>query len=469
MKFDLKDRLEKLKERIPSKRSKKEDDGTEEEKKNSASGEAQQGAKSAKSAGAKEKIFDGVGKVGEFFNPEPQRERVLRHEDFNGAGDTYYAGISAFYKIAERLLWLILIIFTVISLATNYKEITYDNFFYLLKDFSSAADSEVPTYQVLSYDSDSRQTFGLYRGGLVSASPSAVSVFTAGGRRTLKSNTEYYSPTIVCSDRYVLVYDSASSAFSVYNSFSKVYNERLESPITDAAFASDGSFAVATKNEDSQSVIYLYGKDIKLRGEISESEYVFDMSIGENGDRFCTLTYQAGGGKGITTLNLYDIESSKSAAKLASIDIDGEFPIGCVYLDNGRIAVLTNLAIRVYDKDLDERDKHTFYDSSIRAFKVDRNGVSAVVSSDGEKKVIAFDEKGEFVYEDTLSENISAIEQFAGFLFLRTSSGVIRIDMDNNEREFLPSESGKMLIYGEDTAMVCGDAKAEYLVFGKNR
>ena len=460
MKFNFKDTFDKIKESIPKKEKKETPP---------ASNEAEDGRKEAKERLTKEKILDNVGKIGDFFNPEPQMERVLRHEDFNGAGDTYYANVSAFYKVAERLLWLILVVFMVISLVTNYKEITYDNFFYLLKDFSTAADSEVPSYQVLSYDSDSRQTFALYRGGLVSASPSAVSVFTAGGRRTLKSNTEYYSPNIVCSDRYVLVYDSASAAFSVYNSFSKVYNERLESPITDACFGSDGSFAVATKNEDSQSVIYLYGKDIKLRGDISESKYIFDMAIGENGERFCTLTYQAGNGKGMTTLNLYSIKSSESSGKLESIDIDGEFPISCAYLDNGRIAVLTNLAIRIYDKDLDEREKHTFYGSTIRAFKASADGVSVVVSSDADKKIIAYDEKGEFAYEKDLSENVSAIEQCDGYLFLRTASGVIRIDMDNNEREFLPSESGKMLIYGNDTAMVCGEAKAEYLVFGKDR
>ena len=459
MKFSFKDSLDKIKDAIPKK----------EKKAPSASDTAEEGSKDAGKRFSKERLVNDLGKIGDFFNPEPQKERVLRHEDFNGAGDTYYANVSAFYKVAERLLWLILIIFMVISLATNYKEITYDNFFYLLKDFSTAADSEVPSYQVLSYDSDSRQTFALYRGGLVSASPSAVSVFTAGGRRTLKSNTEYYSPNIVCSDRYVLVYDSASAAFSVYNSFSKVYNERLESPITDACFGSDGSFAVATKNEDSQSVIYLYGKDIKLRGDISESKYIFDMAIGENGERFCTLTYQAGNGKGMTTLNLYSIKSSESSGKLESIDIDGEFPISCAYLDNGRIAVLTNLAIRIYDKDLDEREKHTFYGSTIRAFKASADGVSVVVSSDADKKIIAYDEKGEFAYEKDLSENVSAIEQCDGYLFLRTASGVIRIDMDNNEREFLPSESGKMLIYGNDTAMVCGEAKAEYLVFGKDR
>ena len=460
MKFSFKDTFDKIKESIPKK---------EKKETSPASDEAKDSGSRTKERLTKEKILNNFEKLGDFFSPEPQKERVLRHEDFNGAGDTYYANVSAFYKVAERLLWLILILFMVISLVTNYKEITYDNFFYLLKDFSTAADSEVPSYQVLSYDSDSRQTFALYRGGLVSASPSAVSVFTAGGRRTLKSNTEYYSPNIVCSDRYVLVYDSASAAFSVYNSFSKVYNERLESPITDACFGSDGSFAVATKNEDSQSVIYLYGKDIKLRGDISESKYIFDMAIGESGERFCTLTYQAGSGKGMTTLNLYSIKSSENSGKLESIDIDGEFPIGCAYLDNGRIAVLTNLAIRIYDKDLDEREKHTFYGSNIRAFKIGADGISVVISSDAEKKVIAYDEKGEFAYEDNLGENVSAIEQLDGYLFLRTVSGVIRIDMDNNKREFLHSESGKMLIYSNDTAMVCGEAKAEYLVFGKDR
>ena len=36
-----------------------------------------------------------MGKIGHFFNPEPQKEKVLRHEDFNAAGDVYYASVSA--------------------------------------------------------------------------------------------------------------------------------------------------------------------------------------------------------------------------------------------------------------------------------------------------------------------------------------------------------------------------------------
>ena len=450
MKFDIKETLKKVK--LGKKRE-----------------EAQNFSETPETESASQEKMNFFGKVGDYFNPEPQRERVLRHEDFNRAGDTYYASVSAFYKVVERLLWLILAVFLAFSVITNYQEITFDNLFYLMKDFSSAADSDVPNYQVLSYDSDSRQTFALYRGGLVSASPSAVSIFTAGGRRTLKSNTEYYSPNITTCDKYVLVYDSSGSAFSVYNSFSKVYNERLESPITDACFASDGSFAVATKNDDGKSVIYLYGKNLKRRGDVSDSKYIFDMSLEDGGERFCTLAYSAGNGSGQTVVSVYNISSSQSGEKLGSIDIDGEFPIGCSFLDNGRIAILTNVSVRIYNKNYDPISKHTFYGASIRAFSVNNYGISAVIGNQAEKKVISFDKKGDLVYNSPIEQNISSVILEGQYLFLRTADGVIRINIDSKDSEFLNSENGKMLVYNEDTAMVCGDARAEYLVFGKKQ
>lgn len=448
MKFDLKNASEKMMFWKKNKQKSDEQSGTNEDS-------------SSKQAS---KIFE---RVSDYFNPEPQKERVLSQEDFNRAGDTYYASVSAFYKVVERLLWIVLAIFLVFSVTTNYQEITFNNFFYLMKDFSTASDSDVPDYQVLSYDSDSRQTFALYRGGLVSASPSAVSIFTAGGRRTLKSNTEYYSPNIVCCDKYVLVYDSSGSAFSVYNSFSKVYNEQLSSPITDACFGSDGSFAVATKNNDGKSIVYLYGKNLKLRGDISESNYLFDISMENGGERFCTLSYHAGSGNGMSTLDVYNIASSKTAKNLEKIDIEGEFPIGCTFLGNGRIAVLTNQSVRIYNKNYKEISKYTFYGASIRAFDVGDYGVSLVVGDQSSKRVVVFDKDGELAHNEVIEENISSIISAEKHVFMKTADGVIRLNFNSKDSEFLHSDGDEMLIYNEDTALVCGDARAEYLVFGK--
>ena len=424
--------------------------------------EPSQEEKKTRKTRERKKVFD---RVGGFFDPEPQKERVLSKEDFKGAGDVYFASVSAFYKVIERVLWVLLILFLVFSLLTNYKEITFNNFFYLLKDFSSAADSETSNYQILSYDSDKRQKFAIFRGGIVSASPSSVSVFTTSGRRSLKNNNDYYSPNLVTCDKYALVYDSASSAFSVYNSFSKIYNKKYDDPITDAEFAEDGSFAVATRQADIKTVIYLYGKNIKERGYIPQSDYVFDMALSSAEGRLATIAYDVGTGTGQTVITVYDVASSSSARTLFEVAIDGEFPFSCSFLENGELAVVTNRSLRIFDQKFKQSELESFYESDVSAFNVSRNGAVAVVSSGSVRTAYAFDSNGNLVYNKQIGENITRADIVGKYLFLQTSAGVIRIDTDSKERQFLSSSQGTMLVYSEDTAIVCGEAKAEYLVF----
>ena len=408
------------------------------------------------------KIFD---KIGGFFDPEPQKEKVLSKEDFQGAGDVYYASVSAFYKVFERIMWVLLALFLAFSIVTNYKEITFNNFFYLLKDFSNVSENDASNYQVLSYDSDKRQKFDLFHGGIVSASPSSVSIFTSSGRRSLKNNNNYYSPSIVTCDKYVLVYDSASASFSVYNSFSKVYNKTLEDPITDAEFAKNGAFAVATRQADLKTVIYLYDKNIKERGYISQSDYVFDMSLGTKDNRLATISYNVASGTGETAVVFYDIGSSSSAKKLFKYSITGEFPIACSYLPNGDFIVITNQSIRLLNKRFELVKIKQFFDSTISAFNTSENGAVVVTTNGAVKNVYAIDSSGDFAFDGNVSENIKKTDIRGEYIFLQTASGVIRIDVDSKKKDYLPSSQGDMLVYSEDTAIVCGYSKAEYLVF----
>ena len=97
-KFNAKKFLKSIKhnigKRAPEAEEKREDDldSLNEELTNEGEGTG------AKSKRKKEKVFD---RVGGFFDPEPQRERVLSKEDFRGAGDVYFATVSAFYKVIE--------------------------------------------------------------------------------------------------------------------------------------------------------------------------------------------------------------------------------------------------------------------------------------------------------------------------------------------------------------------------------
>lgn len=422
-------------------------------------------AQSEREGKSEKKGKEFFSRVGGFFDPEPQKERVLSKEDFKGAGDVYFASVSAFYKVIERILWVLLILFLVFSILTNYKEITFNNFFYLLKDFSNVSENDASNYQVLSYDSDKRQKFELFHGGIVSASPSSVSIFTSSGRRSFKSNNDYYSPNVVACDKYALVYDSANASFSVYNSFSKVYNKTFDDPITDAEFAEDGAFAIATRQADLKTVIYLYNKNIKERGYVSQSDYVFDMSLTTKENKLATVAYAPSSGTGETIVTFYDVGDSGSSEKPFKYMIPSEFPISCAYLENGELLVITNQSIRVFDDDFSVKEQKQFYDATVSAFNASKNGAIVVTTNGAVKNVYAIDYEGDFVYDGTVAENVKSADIVGDYIFLQTSTGIIRIDVNGDKRDFLPSSQGEMLVYGEDTAIVCGYSKAEYLVF----
>ena len=404
-----------------------------------------------------------VGRIGSFFSPEPQKEKVLRHEDFNAAGDVYYADISVAYKIVGRILWIFLVFFLVFSITLNYREITYDNFYYLFKDFSSAVDVKSSTNEILSYDADSRQKFSLYKGGLVTVSPSAVSVYTPTGRRTVRDNIVFSSPYLECSDKYALIYDASGNSFSVYNSFAKIYTETLDYPITDACFAEDGRFAILTRDADSRAVVLIYSKNFKRLAKYSYDSYIFDVAMDSDNKRIAMLFYDQGDGIGRTGLLEKNIDD---LSEIRTTYFRGEFPLAVTPIGNDRLAVVTDYAVRIFDSDGEELSRAEYFDGEVTDIYVSPGGVAVSTLRSAENRVAAVNPEGELIYNGAVPYNISEIGIDGNFIFINTGSGVARMAADGNGKaEYISSGGGKMLIYDSETVMVCGESKAEYLVY----
>ena len=411
-------------------------------------------------------------KIGNYFNTEPQKERVLRHEDFNAAGDVYYASVSAHYKIAQRILVLFLACFLVISVFMNFREITYDNFFYLLKDFTSAADVGNNYYETLSYESDSRQKFTLYRGGIASVSPSRISIFTATGRRTLNETSGFSSPFAISSDKYVLFYDTAGNTFSIYNSFARVYTEKLDYPVKCASLAEDGSFAVAAKADTGFWTVRIYTKNFKLKSTIESSEHIFGLYLDSNSEKLSVTTYDAGSGTGRTCITVYDLSkmSDKKGNEITvdeELSFEGEFPIKTGFIGKNRnLALITDEYVRVFDSSYEELVRSSSYDNgNVTGYYLDSDGVAVSVMESAVCKVMAFNAYGDTVFDDKINHIVSDISMYEEFMFLQFNGGVVRIDTKKGDELYLSSGSGKMLVYNEKTVLVCGESKAEYLVF----
>ena len=401
-------------------------------------------------------------KVKNFFSLEPQKEKVLRHKDFNAAGDVYYANVSSVYKISQRVLVLILVVFLLFSVISNFGEITYDNFFYLFKDFSNAVDIESSNYDSLSYTSDTRHFFSLYRGGLVVVNPSNVSVYTATGRNTLNTTSQFSSPCVESSDKYFLVYDTADTEFAIYNSFSRVYSETLEYPITAACFADDGKFAVITRDISHKSLVKVYKNNFKPVFAVPENLYAFDVSMSSREDKLAICYYDNGTGNGSSQIAVYSVSNAK---KLTTISIEGEFLIQSGFLDNGNLAVITNSSVKIYDKNFDLKTSLAYNNAQLTGFDINSYGVAVSYVLNSENHVAIFDGNAKSVYNEAVRNSINDIGLYEQTAFLRTDDGIIRLDLRDKKQAFLPSGQGKMLISNANTAVVCGAAKAEYLTF----
>lgn len=402
-------------------------------------------------------------KVGRFFWHEEQKEKVLRHEDFDAAGDVYYASVSAGYQVIQRFLWVFFVCFMALSVLLNYKAITYDNFFYLLRDFSSAVDAESTQYETLSYESAPGQQFALYRGGVAVVSPSRISAFTATGRRTLQAESGFSSPFVVCSDQYMLVYDTAGNSFSVYNSFARVYTETLEYPVTDACFAEDGSFAIVTREADRRTVVHIYDRDFR-RDTYRWDAYMFDIAMDSGQDRVAFVYYGSGTGIGQTKISIRERSTLK---EIEQMNFDGEFPIAAGFMENHRFALITDSALRIFGSDfqMETAESYDYGGGNLTGFHITKEGAAVSVILSSHHEIVAFDKNGKLLYNDIVQDSVTDIALRGTYLFLQTDEGVIRLHTANGFEEFLPSSGGRLLLYNENTALICGESKAEYLVF----
>ncbi len=424
-------------------------------------GKKNQDAPSRKAHGSQNNVF--FEKVGNFFDPQPQKEKVLRHEDFKDAGDTYYATVSVGYKISQRIISVVLVFFLLFSLLANFREITYDNLFYIIKDFSAAAVNRENNYNVLSYESDKRHFFALYRGGLTVVNPSNISAFTATGRRTLNKTSQFSSPCIETSDKYFMIYDISGNTFSVYNSFARIYSETLEYPISAAAFAEDGTMAVVTRDISHKSIVHIYSKNFKRLFSVpSSSKYAFDVEMNSENDRFAISYYGIGDGSGRTEICMRKLSNMEV---LGEILIDGEFLLDCGFMGEGLFAAVTDRSIRIYDKYFEELDVYEFDSGTVSGYEVSRHGAAVSYTVNSKNSAIVFDKSGKLLYNESINDTVKDIGIFDGYVFLRNDEGVLRINPANLDEQRLTSAQGKMLIYSANTVLVCGDARAEYLIF----
>ena len=392
----------------------------------------------------------------------PSKEQITLEKPQND----YYENVSAALGITQVILYLSLLAFVVLSFLSNTNLITYQNFYYFLKDLNASAETVDVFYtDSINYPMDEEQSFSLYRKGLAVAGNRNVTVFTATGRQTISQTIQYQNPVSVGSGRYLLVYELGGKQYSVYNSYARVFSGTSEYPIRGAAVSDSGMYALITSSSDYVSVVSLYNDRFSLINRYNKKDYVTDVAINSNGSLIGILTSSAQNGTFSTEVMICEPGSTQARAQ---VKIGTALGLKCSFSTDTTLAVLSGEDITFLSQNGKMLATRSFDGMPIICADIGTEGVCVCLKNAGsiaEDVAWIFDVNGKLLRQFALPDRVSQVAKCGNLVYLMTADGIRCLDTKGN-RDFLIScvtEKKVLLAVSEKEVLLCSPQKADYI------
>ena len=382
-------------------------------------------------------------------------------KNYDGKTDIYLAKASYRYDYFKRILCLILVVVIAFFLLSG--NLSYEKFFYLAKDIKLANDYVNSVHDTITYNSGNSQVFASYRGGIVVASRESISIFSAGGRELLSSNHSYGNPQLEISNKQVLLYDVGGTQFSLYNSFKKTQDEKLNYTIYGANMAPNGDFAIITKSDKYNSVVMVYKQNGTVYSYGFSSGRVCSVALSDNGKQLAVLLTNSNGSEMKTELRLYNV--GKDEYKSANISFSG-VPFAVNILDGGNIFVVGARGVNVFNSNLNLTGEFlTDNEIYLYSFGEDNIAVAYVSGKGGKTEVLLLNRKCKSENKYQLEEGLIDVCLYKDSLFLQELSGFRRVDTKNGKSysvEMIAS-GFEMIAIDKDTLVICNEYYAKFI------
>lgn len=404
-----------------------------------------------------------ISKIKEFFRYDPSSAN-LGDSSSNGEKNAYYSRVSYRYSYAARMLCVLLALIILFFIFSG--SISYDNFYYLVKDLGIAADFVNSSYQSITYGVGNSQSYALYHGGLAVASREGISLYTAGGGEMFSLTHQYGNPVVISSSKYALLYDLGGKQYSLYNSFSKTVEEKLEYPIFDAVIADTGEYAIVTSSQDYRSVLRVYNNDGTRYDYNFTSSYIYSVAISKDGSRIAVALADGEGDGFGSEVRVYNVGKSdyrKAETSFSSV------PLEINFFDNGNLCVVSREGVNVFTRGL-KLDESYQTEKDVYVYSISEDGVAiACLDKNGsESQVVLLDRRGKVKYSERSAGKILDLAAYENYLFLQTPRGFTRINTGKagQKQEIeLVSTDFSMLVCDAKTVLICNSSYARYIKF----
>ncbi|MBQ9152015.1 MAG: hypothetical protein IJX72_07170 [Clostridia bacterium] len=404
-----------------------------------------------------------------------QTDEVLSEEpiDFSAPSIPYYENLANRLSFVRVVLYMVLLVFVVVTVICNHRLITYENLYYLAKDVSAAtitaqSQADQISYPISSSDSD----FALYRGGMVIAGSEVVTAVSGSGRQTLSANVAYAEPCVRASDKYCLTFGRGEKSFTVYNSFVQVYREITDFPVYEAAVGDNGNFAIVTRSRDYTSDVIIYDGDMEKLANYHLNGYVTGLAMNQEGDRLGVVSVESVNGLWETKVTLIRIEKRISQS---SATLTGSFGSTCGFVDEDRFAVVCSDRLMILGTDATVNGEALFEGTTPTLCAVGEGRVAILSKVDtdiSENLLKVFDKNGRIVYHVSMdathpiqvSGNATEMALGGDILYIRTADKLYRLSGNGKDLTAVSvSRDTLAVLPTEDEVLVCTPAYAARL------
>lgn len=384
--------------------------------------------------------------------------------DFSAPSVRYYDRLADRFSMARVVLFMILVVFLMVTIISNRRLITHSNLYYMVRDINAATVTAQSQSAYLSYPvSNVTPDLRTYRGGLVVAGGNELTVLSGSGKHTLTEGVTYADPCVRADDKYFLVFGRGEKGFSVYNTFGRMYREDTDYPIYDACMSATGAFAVVTRSRDYTSEVILYNDDMERLAVVHLKGYATALAANPAGDVIAILSADQSQGAYAAKLTLL-----RMGDRLTTEETTWEHTLvgSAAFLTDDRLAFICQDRLLITDTDGDVRAETSFQGNRPSLCAIGSN--VAVVFNDaaglGQAVLRVYDRNGHESYAAILpwSNEIQEMTWNQGTVYLRSTDRLLRIT-DSGKRVSalkIGRDTLCLLDAGKDTPLICTPAYA---------
>ena len=366
----------------------------------------------------------------------------------------YYESVAIAFRYAKFIVLFFTIIFLMVIMSFYRDEISVDNFQYMIKYISNDDDTLITTKRI-NYPTSDSKALDLFAGDFASAGSGGITLYDTNGNTVLSIDAVMSEPVFSTGKKFALCYDLSGYNYVIFNTFSKLYQEELDFPISAGVIDNKGNFAILTKDKEYKTVINVHDSDFDIISRVYKDAFTFDLDI--NDTALIYSSARALDSRFITEVSYLKHKSSEETVVATLYD---EFPIRTKFsLDN--FYVLTDKSLYFFDSaDLSQTATYSFMSRTPKGIVSSDRYVMIyfeknMIASENEIKMYTND--GRHLFTCPVSGKISSVDINEEYAIIHTSDTIYRIDISANKIEAAKVDSGadKALLQSDSSALVC--------------